>query len=131
MTMLTCPAYSPSHILCTRLVRDSMSSAGAGQGLSSTPLPHHTSISPLVDRPPAHERTTQLGKQLVSPEAMELIQAMDKSLVTPARSESGFPGPLTLPVDISGNVLTGGFQAVCAGASSCQPLLSLCPLSLW
>ena len=63
------------------------------------------------------ERTAQLGKQLVSPEAMELIQAMDKSLVTPARSESGFPGPLALPVDISGNVLTGGFQAVCAGAS--------------
>ena len=57
----------------------------------------------------------------MSPEAMELIQAMDKSLVTPARSESGFPGPLTLPVDISGNVLTGGFQAVCAGESALPP----------
>lgn len=50
---------------------------------------------------------------------MELIQAMDKSLVTPARSESGFPGPLALPVDISGSLLTGAFQAVCAGASCC------------
>ena len=65
----------------------------------------------------------------MSPEAMELIQAMDKSLVTPARSESGFPGPLALPVDISGNVLTGGFQAVCAGASCLEPLLFLRSLS--
>lgn len=57
------------------------------------------------------------GKQRreVSPEAMELIQAMDRSLVTPARSESGFPGPLALPVDVSSNILSGGFQAVCAG----------------
>lgn len=49
---------------------------------------------------------------------MQLIQAMDRSLVTPARSESGFPGPLalpTLPVDISSTILSGGFQAVCAG----------------
>lgn len=92
----------------------------------SIPLPHHGTISPLVDRGPPREHSAHASKQLVSPEAMELIQAMDKSLVTPARSESGFPGPLALPVDISGNVrMCGGFQAVCAGAICTQ--LMLCP----
>jgi hypothetical protein len=73
----------------------------------------------MVDGPgePVDPTPARSGKQRreVSPEAMELIQAMDRSLVTPARSESGFPGPLALPVDVSSNILSGGFQAVCAG----------------
>ena len=77
--------------------------------MSTTPLPHHCPTSRVEDR--------QAGKERVSPEAMELIQAMDRSLVTPARSESGFPGPLALPIDISSRILTGGVQAVCAGMS--------------
>jgi hypothetical protein len=74
----------------------------------------------MVDGPgePVNPSSARRGKRQgeVSPEAMELIQAMDRSLVTPARSESGFPGPLALPVDFSSNILlSGGFQAVCAG----------------
>ena len=81
----------------------------AGRSGSTTPLPHHC--------PTSHMGNKLAGKERVSPEAMELIQAMDRSLVTPARSESGFPGPLALPIDISSRLLTGGVQAVCAGAS--------------
>jgi len=67
---------------------------------------------------------------MVSPEAMELIQAMDKSLVTPARSESGFPGPLATPIDISTDILSGGFQAVCAGEPLCMTSAPVMVLSL-
>ena len=93
----------------------------AGRNVSTTPVPHHCPTSHGVNKPAGNER--------VSPEAMELIQAMDRSLVTPARSESGFPGPLALPIDISSRLLTGGVQAVCAGVSRlsmqriCVPLL--------
>ena len=95
----------------------------AGCDVSTTPLPHRCPTSHVVGRP--------AGKERVSPEAMELIQAMDRSLITPARSESGFPGPLALPIDISSRLLTGGVQAVCAGMSwlstlrICAPLLGL------
>lgn len=81
----------------------------AGPSVSTTPLPRHCPTSQAADKP--------TGKERVSPEAMELIQAMDRSLVTPARSESGFPGPLALPIDISSTLLTGGVQVVCAGVS--------------
>lgn len=83
--------------------------AHAGRSVSTTPLPHHCPTPHVADMP--------AGKERVSPEARELIQAMDRSLVTPARSESGFPGPLALPIDISSRLLTGGVQAVCAGMS--------------
>ena len=91
----------------------------AGRGESTTPLPHRCPTSHVVNKP--------AGKERVSPEAMELIQAMDRSLVTPARSESGFPGPLALPIDISSRLLTGGVQAVCAGMSWLSALCICAP----